>query len=357
MKVEELKQMRESVKRAMTEAFNAMLQTSSDEDIKKYKNMNEQLKELDAQIEMVESKGLVPEKKPVELTETQRFVKKFIEAVSTSGNFSQGLPKEMAAEVVKKMDEYAALRGVCRVYNASSDLAITVESGLPTVAYATEGGAIGVSDPSTAPVILGALKLACIVKINRELVNDVTFDIVNYVEDTLARAFALKEDNEILFGSGNNEIEGVTSKSGINSKTCASTTTVTWAELKACLTALGPYRQGASTCLVMSQKIADDIHDFKDGSGNYLFPQNEELKRIMGYPVKISQAMPTPAATKHLVVAGNFDYYALGIREGFDLTVLNELFAANDQVGVKAVAREDGKVLQPKAFSVLVAHA
>lgn len=357
MKLEELKTMLESARATQKAAFNEMLQTSSDEAMKKYENAAKVSADLEAQIEMLESKGTVPEKKPVELTESQKWTKAFLEAVSTSGNFNQGMPKEMAAEVIKKAAEYAKLRGICRVFNTSSDLAITVEGGLPTVAYVSEGGALGDTNPSTAPVVLNAYKLACIVKINRELCKDVSFDVVAYVEDSLARAFALKEDAEILFGTGSNAVEGVTAKSGINTKTAASTTTVTWAEVKACLTALGPYRQGSTTAIVMSQQIADDIHDFKDGSGNYLFPQNEELKRIMGYPVLISEAMPTPAATKALVVAGNFSYYALGVRENIDLTVLNELYAGNDQVGVKAVERLDGKVLQAKAFSVINAHA
>lgn len=357
MNLEELKKQRASLKEAMAASFTKMLETATDEDIAKYHNMNKMAEELDAQIEMLESAGKVPAKKPVEMTESQKWARGFMEAVSTGGNFSGGLPREMAAEVIKKAAEYANLRGLVRVFPASSDLAITVEGGLPTVNYVSEAGAIGDTTPTTAPVVLSAYKLACIVKINRELVNDVAFDIVAYVIDTLARAFALKEDAEILFGTGSNAVEGITSKSGINTKTAASTTTITWAELKACLTALGPYRQGSSTAIVMSQAIADDVHDFKDGSGNYLFPQNEELKRVMGYPVIISQAMPTPAATKCLVIAGNFGYYALGVRENIDITVLNELYAGNDQVGVKAVERLDGKVLQAKAFSVINAHA
>lgn len=357
MRVEDLKNMLERAVKAQKDAFEEMLQSNSEEVMKKYENCAKVVADLEAQVEKAESNGKVPAPKATDLTESQKFVKKFVEAVTTSGNFSQGMPKEMASEVIKKAAAYAKLRGICRVFSTSSDLAITVESGLPTVAYVAEGGAIGDTAPTTAPVVLNAWKLACIVKISRELCKDISFDVVAYVEDALARAFALKEDAEILLGTGTNAVEGVTSKSGINSKICASTTTVTWAEVKACATAVGPYRQGSSCAWVMGQAIADAIHDFKDGSGNYLFPQNEELKRIMGYPVLISEAMPTPAASQPLVVFGNFDYYALGERENIDLTVLNELYAGNDQVGVKAVERLDGKVLQAKAFSVLVAHA
>lgn len=357
MTTEELMKMRERVKAEMDKSLEKALSSATDEDVKKYENIVRQIEDLDARIEMSEAKGNVPAKKVTELTESQKWTMKFVEAVSSSGNFSGAMPREMAAEVVKKLQQIAGIKNFCRTMTTASDIAITVETGLPTVAYVGEGGQIGETAPSTAPVILNAYKLACIVKINRELVKDVAFSIQSYVEDAIARSIAAKIESEILFGAGatSNNIEGVTGKSGIHSKAAASATTVTWTEVKNALSALGPYKQGCT--VVVGQEIADAIHDFKDGSGNYLFPQNEELTRIKGHPVVISDAMPTPGANKVLLVAGNFNYYQIGYRENVDISVLSELYAANDQIGVKATTRLDGKVLQPEAFSIITGKA
>ena len=357
MRVEELKNMLERAVKAQKDAFEEMLQSNSEEVMKKYENCVKVVADLEAQVEKAESNGKVPAPKATDLTESQKFVKKFIEAVSTSGNFSGGMPKAMASEVIKKLQQIGGLQSKCRSITTSSDIAITVEGGLPTVAYVAEGGAVGVSDPSSTPVVIAAYKLGTIVKINRELVGDVTFDVIAWVEDVIARAIAAKLEEEILFGAGptSQNIEGITTKSGIKSKTCASTTAPTWAEVKACLSALGAYKKGAT--IVVSQEIADVIDDFKDGSGNYLFPQNEELQRIKGHEVVISEAMPTAGAGKVLMVAGNFNYYEIGYRENVYMNVLNELYAGNDQVGVQCLTRLDGRVLQAEAFSVLVAHA
>lgn len=353
MSIEELKKQKASLKEAMATAFTKMLESASDEDIAKYKNMNKMAEEIDAQIEMIENNGKVPTKKTVELTESQKWAMKFLEAVSTGGNFSGGMPREMSSEVIKKLQQIAGVHNYCRTFDTQSEMSITVESGLPTIDYVAEAGQFGDTTPGSAPVNIKAYKLGGIAKINKELLKDVAFDVEAWVIDTFSRAIAAKLEAEILFGTGPtaDHIEGVTTKSGIKTKACASATAPTWAEVKACLSALGPYKKGA--VIILSQEVADVIDDFKDGSGNYLFPQNEELERIKGHTVLISESMPTPAAGKVLMVAGNFDYYQIGYRQNVEATILNELYAATDQVGVKVSTRLDGRVLMANAFSVL----
>lgn len=355
MTIEELRNKLSALKEAEAKALKVVLENASDEAVEKLNNTEKLVRECEAEIEKMENRKTPVSREPQqrELSESEKFCRKLVEAVSTSGNFSGGLPREMSNEVIKKMDQYAALRKYCRIYTVSSDFAITVESGLPTVAYVAEGGTIGDTAPATAPVILSAKKLACISKISNEAIRDVEFDVVGYVEDTLARAFANHEDHEILQGAGSTTaMEGIIGKTGIGSVTTAAAATITWAEVKKLIGKLKGYTNGC--ILVMSQEAADMIHDLKDGSGNYLFPQNEELTRIKGHPVVISEQMPAFETKKVLIVAGNFDYYALGDRTGFEITLLNELYAGTDQVGIRAIHRKDGKVLQAGAFATLV---
>lgn len=361
MNIKELKDRIAKLSEAEEKAFAKMLETSKEEDVKKVNELGKLREEYEAQLEALEGKQTPPTQKvsPRELTESQKFCDKFREAVTTGGNFNGGLPREMYTSVIRKVEQNANVVGLCQYHNLFSALSISVESGLPSVDYVAEGGTIGESNASTGVVLLSAKKLACIGKVSNEVIADVSFDIVAYIEDTIARAMANKLDHEILFGSGvtsgasaTNCITGVAKTTGIQSQTSATTLVITWAEVKKALTLLGGYAAGCT--IVCSQEIADMIHDFKDGSGNYLFPQNEELSRIKGHPVKITDQMPTVATGNVLFIAGNFQYYALGMREEMDITLLDQLYQKEDMTGIKATVRADGKVTQAAAFSVIV---
>lgn len=102
----------------------------------------------------------------------------------------------------------------------------------------------------------------------------------------------------------------------------------------------------------MNSTTLDAIHEFKDGS-NYIFDQNTEIKSIMGCPVVISDKMPTAAAGKTVIIAGDFSYYHIMDRDGLTVKTLYELYAANDQVGITAIERIDGDFVAD-AFAKLV---
>ena len=353
-KIEMLKERLEQVMAAEKTAFEEALKSGDEKLVEKANSFGKMVEEIEAQIEALETKQEPPQRTAatLDLTEKQKWAKGFAEAVTTGANFSGGMPQEMATDVIKKVGQFANLVSLCDVRKLVSDLSITVETGKPTVSYVTEGSAIGESDPKTSSVVLSPKKLACIGLVSNEVIKDVSFDIVAYITETIASAIADKLDHEILLGTGTSSIEGIIGKSGITKLTTATTLVVTWAEVKKLLTALKGYKAGCT--LVMSQEIADQIHDFKDGSGNYIFPQNEELTVVKGHPVKISDQMPDVAKGNALIVAGNFKYYVLGERDAVEVTILDQLYQNKDQVGVKVVTRVDGKVGQAEAFAALL---
>lgn len=354
MKIEELKARLAQIEESEKKAFAAMLESSKDEDISKVNALGKLREEYEAQLEALEGKMAPPTKDvaPAALSEKQRWAKNFMDAISTSGNFSGGMPREMSTEVMTKALQTSTLLTRCKIEKLVSDMSVTVETGLPTVAYVAEGAAIGETAPATKSVVLSPKKLGCIAKVSQEVIRDVSFDIYAYVVDVFGRAIGSMLVHEVIQGTGTNAIEGVLSATGINKTTSKTSKVVTWTEVKTMLTSLKGYKAGCT--LVMSQEVADMIHDFTDGSGNYIFPQNEELTAVKGHPVEITDQMPALAAGKALVLAGNFQYYALGERDDVEITTLYERYADTDQVGIKAVVRVDGKVGQPEAFAAII---
>ena len=78
---------------------------------------------------------------------------------------------------------------------------------------------------------------------------------------------------------------------------------------------------------------------------------------ILGRPVKTSAYMPAIAAGAKTIAFGDFSYYWIADRQGRSFKRLNELYAANGQVGFLGSQRVDGKMILPEAVKVLVQKA
>lgn len=353
---------RERIAEARIKAFDAMIENASDENVKAYENilkMEEALKarEIKEDQKKVDLDSIKEKAEDKALTEAQAFTRKLREALAIGGTYTALVPTTIATTIQKKKYEHSLLRRYCTVHPSTGNYVITVEGNGVTVGYVAEAGALSDSTPTATSVTLGAFKLAALVKISREMVEDSAVDFVNYVVELMAKGFALKEDAEIISGSGSSAMTGVdtiTMVENTNLKTSSSTTSFTWAEFKTFLGLLGPYKR--SSIVLMSQATLDAIHEFKDGS-NYIFPQNQEITEILGVKVVISPDMADCGAANLVAIAGDFSYYHIADRQDLQFKILNELYAGNDQIGIMATQRIDGKPALDAAFAFLKCKA
>jgi HK97 family phage major capsid protein len=63
--------------------------------------------------------------------------------------------------------------------------------------------------------------------------------------------------------------------------------------------------------------------------------------------------MPTAGSGAKTILFGDFSYYWIADRQGRTFKRLNELYAANGQVGFLASQRLDGKLILPEAVKAL----
>ena len=356
-----------AIEKKVEEAFEKMLETASDEDVKKYEMLKKQAEEVMEEIETVEAleekedleEGGIPngiqKDKPKALSEREQFGKNLVEAVSKGTTFSGLLPRECAQNIQMKKEKIARIRGLCTVHQANGEYTVMVEGDDVVVDYIEEAGTFGETTPSIKPIGLQALKLGALTKVSEEYIADLGVDVMGYIEDKFAKAFAKKEDKEILFGTGTSssktKIRGIaTNAASGNIVTAASATTVTWSEIKSTIQKLKAYRTNAH--IVCSQTLLDIIHEFKDGS-TYMFPQQSEITQIMGIPVVVSDEFPALAAGAVAMIVGDFAYYHICDRKSIELKTLNELYAATGQVGIRGQERIDGDLALTDAFAVL----
>jgi HK97 family phage major capsid protein len=364
---EEQKTQLEALRGKQKEAFEKMMGDMVEANVTAWKLATKTLHDFEDSLdkedkEGVETPAVVTIEEGAEGTRTfteasVSFLKKIKEALAVGSTYTGLVPTEIASEIIKKREQFGKFRPLCRKMSFAGNYTVAVDGDQATATYVDEAGNIGdvESTPSLNLVTFSAYKLAALIKVSNEFLDDVAVDAMSWLTDNIARAFAKKEDLEILKGAGatSNNIEGILTK--LNTSTDASAaakSTLTLEEVKGLIDLLGDYKAGA--VLIMHPTTKSKIKLMKDDVGQYYFPIQSDLTEVEGLKIVTSTDMAAIGdAGARVIIAANMSYYQLVDRKQMDVKVLNELFALSDQKGIVGIERVDGKVLLTDAFKVL----
>ena len=268
------------------------------------------------------------------------------------GTDSEGgylVPDEYERTLVEALEEENVFRQMAKVIRTSSgDRKIPVVATKGTASWIDEEGAYTESDDSFGQVSIGAYKVGTMIKVSEELLNDSVFDLESYIAKEFARRIGAKEEEAFFTGDGSGKPLGV-----------PSSTAVTADELMDLFYSLkSPYRKKA--VWVLNDSTIKAVRKLKDSTGQYLWQPSLVAgtpDTILGRPVKTSAYMPVIAAGAKTIAFGDFSYYWIADRQGRSFKRLNELYAANGQVGFLGSQRVDGKLVLSEAVKVLAQKA
>lgn len=277
------------------------------------------------------------------------------------GTDSEGgylVPDEFERTLVQALEEENIFRQLAKVIQTSSgDRKIPVVATKGTASWIDEEGAFVESDDAFSQVSIGAYKLGTLIKVSEELMNDSIFDLESYISAEFARRIGAKEEEAFFTGDGSGKPLGILAASGgaETGVTATSATAITADELMDLFYSLkAPYRKNA--VWVLNDSTIKAIRKLKDNSGQYLWQPSLVAgtpDTILGRPVKTSAFMPAIGASQKTIAFGDFQYYWIADRQGRSFRRLNELYAANGQVGFLGTQRVDGKLILPEAIKVL----
>jgi HK97 family phage major capsid protein len=277
------------------------------------------------------------------------------------GTDSEGgylVPDEFERTLVEALQEENIFRTMAKIIQtASGDRKIPVVASKGTASWVDEEGAIPESDDAFGQVSIGAYKLATMIKVSEELLNDSVFNLESYIAREFARRIGAKEEESFFIGNGTGKPTGIFNATGGAELgvTAASATAITVDEIMDLFYSLkSPYRKNA--VFVMNDATVKAIRKLKDGNGQYLWQPSISAGQpdtILNRPVKTSAYVPAIAAGAKTIAFGDFGYYWIADRQGRSFQRLNELYAATGQVGFKATQRVDGKLILSEAIKVL----
>lgn len=206
-------------------------------------------------------------------------------------------PDEFEKTLIESLEEQNIFRQLANIITTSSgDKKIPVVASKGTASWVDEEGAIPESDDAFSQVSIGAYKLATMIKVSEELLNDSVFNLENYIAKEFARRIGAKEEESFFTGDGTGKPTGIFNGTGGGELgvTAAGAASITLDEIMDLFYSLrSPYRKNA--VFLMNDSTVKSIRKLKDGNGQYIWQPSvtaQQPDTILNRPVKTSAYVP-----------------------------------------------------------------
>ena len=277
------------------------------------------------------------------------------------GKDSEGgylVPDEFEETLISALNEDNVVRQLShRFTTASGAHKIPVVTSRGSASWVDEEGAVPEAGDVFGQQLIGAHKVATLVKVSEELLHDSAFDLEDYFIGEFKRRIGNKEEEAFLTGDGVNKPTGIFHTTGGPEVgvTAAAAAAVTADELIDLYYSLNSaYRKDA--VWLLNDATMKNIRKLKDQNGQYLWqPALHEggYDTLIGKRLYTSPFAPTLAAGARTIAFGNFRFYWIGDRQGITFKRLNERYAETGQIGFLASKRLDARLILPEAIKVL----
>lgn len=230
--------------------------------------------------------------------------------------------------------------------------------------WVAEAGSISETDPTGETITVTPTKVAALTKFSRESADDSNPGVTDIIMRNLMQSIGLAIDKAAFEGTGaSNQPTGLKSTSGIVlDNTTLGTNGSAPTNLDFILSALGTLAGNNGNmdraCIAMHSRTWNELTKLKDSQNRYLLNavQNGDAptRQIDGVPVFVSNQLSITetqgsASTASSVYVFDASQVILVRREDMRLEATKDAYFANDQIGLRAIARIGLAVPNPLA--------
>ena len=265
------------------------------------------------------------------------------------------IPASIANKIIEKVVEICPIYNLADRYNVGGTLSIPYydeSTQAIEVAYATEFTDLGSTSGKFISIELKGYLAGALSKISKSLINNSAFDIVGYVVNKVAQAFAKWIEKELLIGSPE-KITGLSNATQI--VTAAAATAITADELIDLQESV-PDAYQAGAIWIMSKSTRTAIRKLKDNDGNYILNKDATAQwgyTLLGKPVYVSDSMPAMKSNSKAIYYGDMSGLAVKVSENVSIEILREKFATQHAIGVVGWMEIDSKIENQQKIAVL----
>ena len=278
------------------------------------------------------------------------------ELTPASGVGGALIPTTIVNHIIRKVYDICPILDRSQKFNVKGKLDVPyypADSNKITVAYATEFTALTSSTGKFTTVELSGFLAGALTKISRSLINNVQFNIVDFVVDEMAYAIKRFIEGELLNGTSG-KVTGLSTLT--NSITAASASAITADEVVRLHDKIKDDFQG-NAIWIMSPATRTALRLLKSTTGYYLL--NDDVSTpfgtsLLGKPVYVSDNMPDIGTGNTVIYYGDMHGLATKFNEDINIQVLREKYADEHAVGVIGWFEFDGKVIDEQQIAKLV---
>lgn len=265
------------------------------------------------------------------------------------------IPQTIVNHIIRKVYDICPILDRSQKFNVKGKLQIPyypADSGKITVAYQEEFSPLASSSGSFATVELSGFLAGALTKISRSLINNVDFNIVDFIVDEMAYAIKRFIEHELLIGT-EDKVEGL---SGLeNVITAESASAITADEVIRVRDNIKDEFQ-KNAIWIMSPKTRTALRLLKDEMGRYMLQDDISLPfgtSLLGKPIYVSDNMPDIADGGRVIFYGDMHGLATKFNEQINIEVLRERYADEHAIGVIGWFEFDAKVIDEQQITGL----
>lgn len=283
------------------------------------------------------------------------------------------VPVEQATEIMKDVARGSSILRLSKVSNMQSDTKkIPVMTEGAGAYWVGEGERIKTSKAGWIYPELKAKKLAVIIPVTKEKLNDATIDVFNELKESIAEAFYKAIDAAAIFGTA--------SPFASNIMKCIETA---GNKVELGTNGVGKLDLDVSDAMALIEESGFDVNGFaarigiknslrklRDTNGNQLFVDGTDGKEFYSEPIEFSRNGSWDK-TKAEIVGADWDKSLVGIKDGIEYEILKEAtlegtvdadgkpisLAEQDLIAIKATMRIAYLPVKDEAFCAVVPKA
>lgn len=280
------------------------------------------------------------------------------------------VPVEQATEIMKNVARGSSILRLSKVSEMESDTKkVPVMTEGPGAYWVGEGERIQTSGAGWIYPELKAKKLAVIIPVTKEKLNDATIDVFNELKEQIAEAFYKAFDAACLFGT-NSPFESNIMKSIEASGN----------KIELGTNGNGKLDLDVSDAMATVEEAGYDVNGFaarngvknslrklRDANGNQLYVEGVNGKEFYSEPIEFSRNGAWDKS-KAEIIGADWDKSLVGIRQGIEYEILREAtlegtldkdgkpisLAEQDLIAIKATMRPAFLAIKDDAFCAVV---
>lgn len=286
-------------------------------------------------------------------------------------NLTGFVPVEQATEIMKDVARGSSILRLSKVESMESDTKkIPVMTDGPGAYWVGESERIQTSVATWIFPEMNAKKLAVIIPVTKEKLNDTTIDVFEELKPAIAEAFYTAIDAACLFGTNSPFAKNIfdvindtgnTIEVGTNAKL-----DLDISDVMALVEDAGFDVNGFAA----HYGIKNSLRKLRDENGAPLFAAGTNQTELYNNPIEFVRNGAWDK-TKAELIAANWNYALVGIRQGIEYEILREAtlqsvtmgdgeplsLSENDMIAIKATMRIGFLPIKDEAFAALVPKA